>query len=72
MNRIIDNEQPIRSISAATRGGATVGFPQNDPVTKIEPYLEEGQMTFVTWLRVWKGDKLAARFNTAHIREINY
>lgn len=64
-------DQPIQSAwsNAPDETGARVGF---DGVTRIEPYRENGQMARMVWLRVWKGDKLVARLNAAHMAEIKY
>ncbi len=72
-NRIVDDERPIlRAWSECGQVGASVGQPRNAPVTKIEPYEENGQMAAVTWLRVWKGDAIVARLNAAKMAEIVY
>ena len=70
-NRIIDDKRPIISAwsDSPAEMGAQVG---HKGVTWIEPYEENGQMAPVTWLRVWKGDKLAARLNAASMVEICY
>lgn len=65
---IIHDERIIQSAWGKDYG-ATVG---RFGVTRIEPYQEDGQMAPVTWLRVWKGDTLLARLNTAHVAEIRY
>lgn len=49
--------------------GARVG---HEGVTRLEPYLESGQMAPVPFLRVWKGNFLAARLNCAHMAVIEY
>ncbi len=72
MTTILDDKRPIKSAWGASDdpvGGAAVGF---HDVTRIEPYSETGQMANVTWLKVWKGDVLAARLNCAHMAEITY
>lgn len=72
MTTILDDTRPIHSawgVGDDPCGGATVGF---QGVTRIEPYSETGQMANVTWLKVWKGDVLAARLNTALMVEIVY
>ncbi|KKN04352.1 hypothetical protein LCGC14_1098310 [marine sediment metagenome] len=73
-NRIIDDKRLIeRAWSAAPHEvGATVGWPLDDPVTKIEPYEENGEMAPVTWLRVWKGGHLVLRLNASLMVEIGY
>jgi hypothetical protein len=70
-DRIIDDDRPILSAWAINEegGGATVGY---KGITLIEPYEEYGEMAAVTWLRVWRGDFLKARLNTAHMAEICY
>ncbi len=71
---IIKDNRRIMSAwsSEGQHPGATVGSPPHNPVTKIEPYHENGQMAPVTWLAVWEGDQIVARLNTAHIAEIGY
>ena len=73
-NRIIDDPRPIlRAWSEAPNEvGATVGWPQCDPVTRIESYEENGEMAAVTWLRVWRGDTVVARLHAAKMAEIVY
>ncbi len=73
-NRIIDDKRSIERAWSASPDevGATVGWPLDDPVTKIEPYEENGEMAAVTWLRVWKGDRLVLRLNASFMVEIDY
>ncbi len=77
MDKIIDDPRPIRAVWFGSRGqddeeGAKLGFPQRHPVTKIEPYEENGQMAPVTWLRIWKGETVVARVNVSGVMEIEY
>ena len=73
MSTIAQDARPIHSAYSAGEElvGATVGFLG---VTRIEPYNENGQMArgSLPWLKVWKGDHLAARLNCAHMAEITY
>lgn len=70
VSTIIDCDREIVSAwSANQMVGASVGY---EGITAIEPYLERGQMAPVAFLRVWKGDYLAARLNCAHMAEITY
>lgn len=55
-----DDEEPT---------GATVG---HNGVSKIEPYEENGEMSPVVWLRVWKGGHLHARLRVGAMAEITY
>ncbi len=72
MTTMVHDTRPIKSAWAyfeRSQVGAAVG---TNGVTRIEAYLESGQMAYVTWLQVWKGDVLAMRINCAHMTEINY
>ena len=73
MSTIAQDARPIRSAwsTGEEPTGATVGFLG---VTRIEPYNENGQMArgSLPWLKVWKGDHVAARLNCAHMVEITY
>lgn len=72
MSTILQDKRPIKRAWGQGDdpcGGATVGF---HGVTRIEPYEENGEMAPVPWLKVWKGDVLAARLNAALIVEITY
>lgn len=52
--------------------GARVGFPEDDPVTEIEPYTEFDCGDCRAWLQVWKGNRLVARLNVSRMAEITY
>jgi len=39
-----------------------------DGVTKIDLYHENGQMGYVPWLAIYKGDFLYARMDASHMR----
>ena len=70
-NRIIDDERPILSACSERPDEIheKVGYPTQNPVTKIEPYHENGE---VVWLLVWKGDVIVSRLNAAKMAEIVY
>jgi hypothetical protein len=73
-NRIVDDDRLIRRAWSLPPYpvGATVGLPLDDPVTRIEPYEENGEMAPVTWLRVWRGVRLVLRLNASLMVEIDY
>ena len=75
-DRIIDDPRPIQAAQTESEEiGARVDSVKSvkkDPVTKIEPYEENGELAPVTWLRVWKGERLVARLNVAKMAEIKY
>lgn len=41
-------------------------------VTRISPFDETGEMAYVPWFEVWKGDRLYCRTNAAFIAEVYY
>ena len=41
-------------------------------VTRIEPYNEDGGMSFVPWFIVWRGDAMAMKVNAAHLASVIY
>lgn len=44
----------------------------SDGVTRISAVDENGEMAHVPWFEVWRGDKLYARVNAAHVNEVYY
>ena len=69
--RMKDDARPIQPLTIAGEGGAwwAVG---RDGITKIEVYLENGQMAQVPWLAVYRGDSIATRVNCAAVEWIDY
>lgn len=41
-------------------------------VTAIEPYDEYGEMSYVPWFNVWRGEVLYFKFNAAQLTSIEY
>lgn len=41
-------------------------------ITKIIPYLENGEMARITYFEIWKGESLSSRINGKYVREIHY
>jgi hypothetical protein len=41
-------------------------------VTKISAVDEQGEMAYVPWFEVWKGDRLLARINASYVSEVFY
>ncbi len=67
---IVKDSRPLLSVyNIDGETGATVGY---GGVTFIEAYEELGQMSPVTWFKVWKGDFLYQRLNGAHMTEVYY
>ena len=55
--------QPIRMIVVSQRGEETVGFSVGtNGVTRIEPIEKDGMYCTIHYLRVWRGDSVAAEF----------
>lgn len=70
MTTLCEDEREIRSIEfPGQKGYYGISFAG---VTKIIPYKEPGQMGYVAWFEVWKGDKLYARVNSLHIEAVYY
>lgn len=44
----------------------------SDGVTAIEPYDEVGQMAYVPWFNVWRGETLYCKVNAAHVVSVQY
>jgi hypothetical protein len=61
MTRLTEDKRPIKSISS-DEGRYTLKIGQ-DGITKIEVYEEMGQMTYIPWIAIWKGDVLSIRMD---------
>ena len=68
---IFDDERTIQMVVAFGDDGASwrVGYKE---CTKIVPYREAGQMAYVTWLAVYKGNDIVTRVNCAGVEFIDY
>lgn len=69
---IVDRRPILKALSESEEVGAIVGFPSENPVTKIEPYWEIDEGAAHVWLAVFKGDNLVARLNVSKMAEIAY
>ena len=68
---IFDDERPIQAV--VTMGeDYSVYIVGHGGVTKITPYREVGQMTYIPWLAVYAGDDITARVNCAGVESITY
>lgn len=70
MSQITKTPQIIRSLcNDLAQCSYTVG---KDGVTAIEPYDEPGEMAYVAWFNVWRGQTLYAKINGHFISAIFY
>ena len=66
---ICENEKTIMKLAMSDGENIIVG---KLGVSKIEPYLENGQMAHVTWFAIWSKECEIGRVNAAHVSRIYY
>lgn len=69
--QIIDDKRTIKSLTGidVSETNYQIGYMG---VTKIEPYIENGEMAPVIWFKVWVGDFLRNRVRGGSIESIQY
>jgi hypothetical protein len=66
-----DLTKESRSVYGLAMGelGYRVG---KDGITAIEPIDVNGQMAYVPWFNVWRGQTLVCKVNAAHVHIVEY
>jgi len=66
---LMDDKRKIISIWLGDESGWRID--QND-ITAIVPYYETGEMAYVLWFAVYKGDEIISRVNGKFVWNVNY
>ena len=68
-NAITKRPEQISRLRLSNGDGYAVG---GNGVTAIEPYDEYGEMSYVPWFNVWRGETLWCKVNGAHVSTVQY
>lgn len=68
-NQMFDDDRPIQSLVFEQGEGITVG---KSGVTKIEAYRECGELGYVPWFAVFRGDVVIRRENGKFVSSVLY
>jgi hypothetical protein len=69
IQKIINDERLIKSLELVGDLFCTVG---KYDVTKIEPYEENGEMSYITWFAIWNENEIMSKINSKYVISVNY
>lgn len=73
VNSIMDDTRTISSIMVGNGTASDIeAVSDRSGITRIVCYRESGEMSYVPWFAIYRGDKLSKRINGKWVIEVSY